>query len=130
MRVATCGGSEMRSFLLACMSTEQIYWENMGSISRAFGARGCWCPLTSSSDGAPTRSNRHRLRMGPMILLVELAHKMTRKFAVNFSIVRRSADWASRESRSASLMMTTAKAERSSQTSPDAAVHLAKQAHP
>lgn len=40
--------------------------------------------------------------------LVELAHRMTRKLAVNFSIVRRSADCASRESKSASLMMTTA----------------------
>lgn len=43
-----------------------------------------------------------------MIRLVELAHKITRRLAVNFSIVRRSADWASRERRSASLMMTTA----------------------
>jgi len=45
--------------------------------------------------------------MGPIILLVEFAHKMTRKLAVNFSIVRLRADWASRESKSASLMMTT-----------------------
>jgi hypothetical protein len=28
---------------------------------------------TCSSDGAPTRSNKHRDRIGPMILLVELA---------------------------------------------------------
>lgn len=62
---------------------------------------------TSSSDGAPTRSRRHLERMGPMILEVELAQRMIRRLAVYFSIVRRRADWASRESRSASLMMTT-----------------------
>ena len=63
--------------------------------------------LTSSSEGAPTRSKRQRLRIGAIILLVELAQRITRKFAVNFSIVRRRADCASRERRSASLMMTT-----------------------
>lgn len=43
-----------------------------------------------------------------MILLVELAHMMIRILVEYFSIVRRSAAWASRESASASLMMTTA----------------------
>lgn len=42
-----------------------------------------------------------------MIRLVELAQRITRRLAVYFSIVRRRADWASRESRSASLMITT-----------------------
>lgn len=62
---------------------------------------------TWSSDGAPTRSNKHRDRIGPMILLVELAQRITRKLDVYFSIVRRSADWASRDMPSASLMITT-----------------------
>mgnify|MGYP006969721717 CR=1 FL=1 len=42
-----------------------------------------------------------------MILLVELAQRITRKLDVYFSIVRRRADWASRDMPSASLMMTT-----------------------
>lgn len=42
-----------------------------------------------------------------MILDVELAHRMMRRLDVNFSIVRRRADWASRDMPSASLMMTT-----------------------
>lgn len=47
-----------------------------------------------------------------MILLVELAQRMTRRLAVNFSMVRRRADWASRERRSASLIMTTRGTQR------------------
>jgi hypothetical protein len=43
-----------------------------------------------------------------MILLVELAQRITRKLDVYFSIVRRRADWASRDMPSASLMITTA----------------------
>lgn len=46
-----------------------------------------------------------------MILDVELAHRMMRRLDVNFSIVRRRADWASRDMPSASLMMTTARRE-------------------
>ena len=34
---------------------------------------------TSSSFGAPTRNNKHRERIGPMILLVELAHRIRRR---------------------------------------------------
>lgn len=62
-----------------------------------------------SSDGAPTLSSKHLDLMGPIILDVELAQRMTRRLDVNFSMVRRKADWASRLSPSASLMMTTEK---------------------
>lgn len=44
-----------------------------------------------------------------MILLVELAQRITRRLDVYFSIVRRRADWASRDMPSASLMITTAR---------------------
>lgn len=61
----------------------------------------------SSSEGAATRTRRHRLLMGAMSLLVLLAQRMMRMFDMYFSMVRRSAAWASRVSESASLMMTT-----------------------
>jgi hypothetical protein len=64
--------------------------------------------LTSSSVGADTRTSKHRLRIGAMILLVLFAHKIRRIFVMYFSIVRRNAAWASRVNASASLMMTTA----------------------
>lgn len=43
-----------------------------------------------------------------MILDVLFAHMIRRMFVMYFSIVRRSAAWASRERESASLMTTTA----------------------
>ena len=63
--------------------------------------------LTCSSVGAATRTSRHRERIGAMILLVLLAHRMRRMLVMYFSIVRRSAACASRVSESASLMITT-----------------------
>jgi hypothetical protein len=62
---------------------------------------------TSSSSGAATLTNKHRLRIGEMILLVEFAHMMILIFVEYFSMVLRNAAWASRLSWSASLMMTT-----------------------
>ena len=47
--------------------------------------------LTSSSVGADTRTSKHRLRIGAMILLVLFAHKIRRIFVMYFSIVRRKA---------------------------------------
>lgn len=98
-------GGEVEVFLLRDAGEDSAhlrYEEDQFLRSDQEGGR-----RTSSSDGAPTRRSRQRLRIGPMIRLVELAHRITRKLAVNFSIVRRSADWASRDRRSASLMMTT-----------------------
>lgn len=54
---------------------------------------------TSSSVGAPTRSRRQRLRIGPMILLVELAHKMRRMLVVYSSKSLERADTESRSER-------------------------------
>lgn len=45
--------------------------------------------------------------MGAIILEVEVAHKMSRRLPMYFSIVLLSADCASRERESASLMTTT-----------------------
>lgn len=63
--------------------------------------------ITCCSVGAPTRNKRHLDRIGPIIFAVEFAHKMTLKFAVNFSIVLLRADCASLDNPSASLMITT-----------------------
>jgi hypothetical protein len=51
--------------------------------------------------------SRHRLLIGAMRRLVLFAQRMMRMFDMYFSIVRRSAACASRESESASLMITT-----------------------
>lgn len=63
--------------------------------------------LTSSSSGAATLTSKQRDRMGAMILLVDVAQRIKRKLPIYFSIVRRKADWASRERESASLITTT-----------------------
>ena len=47
--------------------------------------------ITSSSFGAPTRSKRHRERIGAMMRDVLFAHRMRRILRIYFSIVRRSA---------------------------------------
>jgi hypothetical protein len=65
------------------------------------------CLLTSSKFGAATRMSRHRLFIGAISRLVLLAQSIIRMFEVYFSIVRRKAACASRESESASLITTT-----------------------
>lgn len=67
---------------------------------------------TSSVLGAATRMRRQRERMGAMSLLVLFAQRMRRMLDMYFSIVRRSAAWASRVSASASWMTTTAQGEK------------------
>lgn len=62
---------------------------------------------TSSALGAATRMRRHRERIGAMSLLVLFAQRTRRMFDMYFSIVRRSAACASRESESASWITTT-----------------------
>jgi hypothetical protein len=62
--------------------------------------------------GAATRMSKHRLLMGAISLLVLFAQRIIRMFDMYFSIVRRSAAWASRERESASLMITTSSLER------------------
>jgi len=50
---------------------------------------------------------RHRLLIGAIRRLVLLAQRIIRMFDMYFSIVRRSAAWASRDRESASLITTT-----------------------
>jgi hypothetical protein len=57
--------------------------------------------------GAATRMRRHRLLIGAIRRLVLLAQRIIRMFDMYFSIVRRSAAWASRDRESASLITTT-----------------------
>ena len=64
-------------------------------------------PPTSPGPGAATRISKHRLLMGAISLEVLFAQRIMRIFDMYFSMVRRSAAWASRESESASLMTTT-----------------------
>jgi len=52
--------------------------------------------------------SKHRLLIGAISLLVLFAQRMIRMLDMYFSIVRRRAAWASRESESASLIITTA----------------------
>ena len=59
------------------------------------------------SLGAATLIRRHRLLIGAISFDVLFAQRMIRIFVIYFSIVRRRAAWASRESESASLMTTT-----------------------
>jgi hypothetical protein len=61
----------------------------------------------SSRLGAATRISRQRLLIGAINREVLLAQSMMRRLVMYFSMVRRSAACASRESVSASLMMTT-----------------------
>lgn len=68
--------------------------------------------ITSSGVGAATRIRRHLDLMGAINLEVLLAHKMILMLVIYFSMVRRSAAWASRLSESASLMMTTSRSKR------------------
>lgn len=56
--------------------------------------------------------SRQRLFIGAISLLVLLAQSIIRMFDMYFSIVRRSAAWASRERESASLITTTNKKVR------------------
>lgn len=63
--------------------------------------------ITSSTEGAGTRIPKHRLFIAGITLLVELQHKMSRHVAMYFSIVRRSACWASFVSLSTSVSNTT-----------------------
>lgn len=63
--------------------------------------------VISSVLGAATRMSRQRDLIGEMIFEVELAQRIRRRLPMYFSIVRRRADWASRDNASASLMMTT-----------------------
>lgn len=87
------------------------------SLPTSFAPTGCLAhggkakvKLTSSSSGAPTLISRHRLRIGPMIMLVDSAQRIILRLPMYFSIVRRRAAWASRESESAELMTTTERA--------------------
>ena len=63
--------------------------------------------LTSSMLGRGTRMARQRLLIGPMTLEVELQQRMRRQVDMYFSIVRRSACWASLVRRSTSVSNTT-----------------------
>jgi len=63
--------------------------------------------LTSWESGAATRTKRQRLRIGAMSRLVLFAQRMIRMLDMYFSIVRRRAACASRDSESASLIITT-----------------------
>lgn len=63
--------------------------------------------LASSVLGRGTLMARQRLRIGPMTLEVEVEHKMRRHVLMYFSMVRRSACWASFVSLSTSVSNTT-----------------------
>ena len=63
----------------------------------------------SASEGAGTRTRSVRERIGAMMPAVEFETRMRRTLLLYFSIVRRSAAWASRVRESASLMTTTLK---------------------
>jgi len=54
---------------------------------------------------------RHRLLIGAIKRLVLLAQRIIRMFDMYFSMVRRSAAWASRDKESASLITTTISGE-------------------
>lgn len=62
---------------------------------------------TSSVVGRGTLMARHRLRIGPMTLEVDVEHRIRRQVAMYFSIVRRKACWASFVSLSTSVSSTT-----------------------
>lgn len=114
---ALSSGKVSLSFFATCFSTFSIYNDhddpsNSWSIGCVRNAVGSRIEPTSSSSGAATLTSKQRLRMGEMILLVELAHMMSLMFVEYFSMVRRRAAWASRLRASASLMMTTVRIER------------------
>jgi hypothetical protein len=60
----------------------------------------CWV-------GEPTRTRRHRDRIGARILVDEFAIMINRRLGEYFSMVRRRADWASLDKLSASFITTT-----------------------
>ena len=69
--------------------------------------------MMSSWEGAGTLTGKHRLRIAGITLLELLQHKMSRHVAMYFSMVRRSACWASLVNLSTSSSTTTAQGQNS-----------------
>ena len=80
-------------------------WAGQGQLS--FLATPVRMSAISLWVGAATRTARQRDRMAGITLLVEFVTRTTRQVAMYFSIVRRSACWASFVSRSTSVSTTT-----------------------
>mmetsp|Transcript_56385 Transcript_56385/g.181031 ORF Transcript_56385/g.181031 Transcript_56385/m.181031 type:complete len:215 (-) Transcript_56385:274-918(-) len=86
-----------------------LFANSPGSLTPSAAATFCSTRCTSSLEGAPTRTGKHRLLSGGMIF-EELSHvRMIRQVFMYRSMVRRSAACASDESEPASSMTTTLK---------------------